>query len=291
MNKKETRFSKLNNCLGYGNPNGTIIFIGIEESRSWELKKLFPNGRKDIQKRLNDISRLSVEEQIGKVLSEFNLDLEYMADKLIDDLTEEEIYVPPAEVKYEYSTTTRAQSILSFEVLKLLGVLNEETDFTKYERQTFGSRSGKEICLNHYPISRSESKANYPEEEYFFGTNAKRKFYSESYESERIGKFKMLFQNLKQRMKKEDIFLFLLGNGPYTKLSDIIGEVFEFDFGKNYNDGKFRLTDDAMLSNRERNIWSVNHPSARPRVLPLTEKNVHEFVIPEIKKFFLSRKK
>jgi hypothetical protein len=288
MNNKETRFSKLNNCLGYGNPNGNVIFIGLEERKPWILENLIPGERKDIYERLQSINQKLVEERIEIVKTEFGVDLEREAEIIIDDIGKERIYIPK-EIPYEYSKTTHVQSVLSCSLLKLLGVLNSECDCADYERQDFGSGVGNEICLNFYPIARCPSNCTYPEEEYFFGTNAKRKFYSTEYELKRIGTFKLLFEHLKTRMEKEDIFIFLLGSDPYKKLSGIIDEVFEFDFDKNDNDGKLRLANDAMLSNKERNIWSFNHPGARPKDLPLTERDLYEIVIPEIKKSYTTR--
>jgi hypothetical protein len=93
MNNKETRFSKLNNCLGYGNPNGNVIFIGLEERKPWILENLIPGERKDIYERLQSINQKLVEERIEIVKTEFGVDLEREAEIIIDDIGKERIYI------------------------------------------------------------------------------------------------------------------------------------------------------------------------------------------------------
>ena len=290
MEKQEKRFSKLNRTLGYGNAQGRIVFIGIEESRPWTLQNIIEDslisGKEVIRENLNTIGEKSIADQINIIKDQFDIDIEELADCRIDDISSRIIYElePTRNLRDLGRNTTTVQCFLSFELLKLLGDSVTKEGLQSY-MNIFGTRIGNEMCLNFYPIARKETRESYPEEDFLFRTNHLKKFYGSYYQKTRIDQFKLLFQTLKNRMLEEDIFIFILGNDPYNNLNQVCGEVFEFDFGKNDNSGKFRLPNDRMIANEQRNIWSVAHPAYNH----LSNDDVSKIIIPEISKRFSTR--
>lgn len=285
------RFEIINKCLGYGNPNAIIYFIGLEEKHSWELNELIPSENENKAKilvRLNDLDEENVESKIKIIKNEFGLDFENIVNTTIEDYQNNtDNFVYACEPNNEISKTSNIQDKLSKELLIVLNKYDEEYDWDNYSRSIFGTKKGNEACLNYFPIARPITKKFYNEEQYFFGLSDKNKFLNSGSENQRINYFEILFKMLKSQMKDRDIFIFLMGQPPYINLKEVIESVFYIDFSENSGNDSFILNDESsgnkMIANKERNIWSVNHPTAYEKDNPFSIDDI-TIVINEIKR-------
>lgn len=285
------RFEIINHCLGYGNPNAKIIFIGIEEKQSWELKNLIPNEeirKKTIENRFIELKSNSIESKINAIRNEFELDLESLVDNQIEEYENNIInHIYANNPSDEYSLTTNIQFKLTKEVLQFLNQFDSNFDWNKYAKSKFATIEGNEACLNYYPIARHTQNFFYPEEQYFFGIPVKNKFLSQEHEAKRIEYFVIFLRDIKKRMTDQDIFIFLMGQDPYLNLKSTIEKVFQIDFSKKNDGGKFILNDNTnrnkIIANKERNIWSFNHPSAHADNNPFSKEDI-KIVIEELNK-------
>lgn len=284
---KEEMLEILNKYLGYGNPDATIYFIGLEEKSPWTIQEVLPKDHpKGIQISiwLEQNAHLGIVEKIEWVNKQFGFDFEFEVQKLLDeyDRSEPIFSTDKSPENYNGQRTDCKQSDLSLEILKILKLMPKEEDNISYYENRFARSDGFEACLNYFPVARAEEKDSYDEEDYLFGTNDKVKFGNSKLEKIRKNCYKVLFDKLKGRMLKDDVFLILMGNEPYNGLKDIISDVFGFDFGLNENEGKLLGEADSYVANKHRNIWSIPHPTSRGKSYSYAK----DVLLEEIKKTF-----
>jgi len=285
------RFEIINYSLGYGNPHAKIIYIGIEEKQSWELKNIIPKNdirKKPIENRLIELKSDSIDSKIDAIRNEFEIDLEALVNKQIEEYERNDInHIYANNPSDEFSDTSNIQFKLAKEVLLFLNRYDNNFDWDKYANSKFATKEGNEACLNYYPIARPKQNFFYPEEQYFFGTPLENKFSTPEHKTKRIEYFENFLKDIKKRMADQDIFIFLMGQDPYLNLKSTIENVFQIDFSEKNAGDKFILNDNTnrnkIIANKERNIWSFNHPSARIKYNPFSKEDV-KVVIEELNK-------
>lgn len=268
------RFSKLNNVLGWGNPEAKIVYIGIEEADDWSLLTLLESFEKQGILEKNDI------EKIKDLLVGVSLDKYYtIIDSIIKFIQSKEkglLYCLDNFLEY-YASTLDSTGIRTTDdngSLNLCPLENFQYYVTKkivekdsfynvckknYDNTVFGTTQGNELCLNYYPIGRSTMKVNYPEYYEFFGLRGQERFPNAIYEIERkqiILKFLLAQSNIAKKaivitLGEQETFKNL-----FTELFSQLKEVKPIYFEKK---GRGQSYFHYQVNNLE--IFNTNHPS------------------------------
>ncbi len=251
---KEERLEILNKYLGYGSPDATIYFIGLEEKSPWtieELSKNYPDKDK-IEVWLKNNPQMVIDQKIKCVKENFGFDFEEKVCEWLDKYKKNEPIFSTNESPGNYNGTRTdcKQSDLSLEILKTLKLVPKEEDKISYYDNKFATSLGFEACLNYFPVARSKTSLSYDEEKFLFGTSADNKFGDAKFDFEKMRKdyFKELFERINFRVNnKDDVFLIFLGEQVLNKVSGLL-------------DCKLKTLGKGVAANNSRNIWSIYHP-------------------------------
>ena len=248
---KEGRLEILNKYLGYGNPDATIYFIGLEEKSPWTIEELSKNNPDidRIEVWLKNNPQMVIDQKIKFVKDKFGFDFEEKVGEWLNEYKNNKPifsdYGSPEN--YDGRRTACKQSDLSLEILKILKLVPKEEDNISYYENRFARSDGFEACLNYFPVARSKTNISYEEEGFLFGTSADNKFGDKKIENCRMERFKNIFAQIIRR-SNNNVFLILLGKPVLSRLRDLI-------------DCKLKELGSGIAANDSRNIWSIYHPS------------------------------
>lgn len=251
---KEERLKLLNKYLGYGNPNATIYFIGLEEKSPWTIEELSKNNpdKDKIEVWLKNNPQMVIDQKIKSVKEKFGFDFEEKVGEWLNKYKNNKPIFSDVEspVNYDGRRTDCKQSDLSLEILKILNLVPKEEDNISYYEKRFARSDRLEACLNYFPVARSKTRHSYDEEKFLFGTSADNKFGDAKVDLENMRKdcFKDLFERINFRIKNnDDVFLIFLGKEVISKVSDLL-------------DCKLEMLGKGVAANNSINIWSIYHP-------------------------------
>lgn len=184
------RFNKLNNILGWGNPDAKIIFIGIEEGGEWGIKSYYND--KDTVSNLNKIIyKVNLKESLNE--SEHRLLNEYInrvdndiTEKYINNIIPENSNIifasgPPQKITQTFQKLFIDNLLCRYPKLNIVNV----SGILKKDRENFDEFTENAIFLNLYPLGRGNIDRKISEYEHLFGTKECERFPNEIFSNQR----------------------------------------------------------------------------------------------------------